>query len=207
VTARLAGISDLWSIDLGSMAAWLFYLTVIGLVFVESGLVIGFLLPGDSLLFAAGLVVAEPGSGLSLPLLAIGVFLAAVVGTGTGYWTGLRLGRPWLEGRSARTTAHLRRAEVFYQRYGWWALVAARFIPWFRTFTPVLAGIARMPLPRLLSANLVGAAVWGPGLVIAGYVGHAQPAVRTIAYAVAGTAIAASVLVPVVGLIRRRLTR
>jgi membrane-associated protein len=207
MTAGLAAISDLWTVDLGSMATWVVYLTVIGLVFVESGLLVGFLLPGDSLLFAAGLLVAERGGLLSLSALCSGVFVAAVAGAGVGYWTGLRLGRPWLDRRSQRVAGHLLKAEEFYQRYGWWALVVARFIPWLRTFTPIVAGIARMPLGRLMSANLVGALVWGPGLVLAGYVAHSQPVVRVVAYVIAGSAIALSVLVPLTGWLVRRLRR
>ena len=87
MTLRLAGISIFGSPDLSSLATWVVYLVVAGLVFVESGLLIGFLLPGDSLLFAAGLLAAEPGSRLSLPLLGLAVFAAAVAGVATGYWT------------------------------------------------------------------------------------------------------------------------
>lgn len=207
MTPRHAAISDLWSLDLASMATWVVVATVIVLVFVESGVLIGFLLPGDSLLFAAGLLIAGRADPIWLAALAAGVFVAAVAGVGVGYWTGLRLGRPWLQRRSERVAGQLVRAEEFYQRYGWWALVVARFIPWLRTFTPIVAGIARMPLRRLVSANLVGALVWGPGLVLAGYVAHSQPVVRVVAYLVAGSAIALSVLVPLTGWLVNRFRR
>ena len=150
--------------DLAGLTATLVYLVVFGFVFVESGLLIGFLLPGDSLLFAAGLVSATEGSGVSLTVLVIGVLVAAVAGDSVGYAFGARLGRPWLERRAAggRLDArHLRRAEAFYERFGWFAVVAARWIPWVRTFTPVLAGAARMPYRRFLPANIVGAVIWG----------------------------------------------
>jgi membrane-associated protein len=202
-----AAAGELWGLDLTSMATWVVVLTVVALVFVESGVLIGFLLPGDSLLFAAGLLVADRADPGWLVALAAGVFVAAVSGVAVGYWTGLRLGRPWLERRSERMASHLQRAEEFYRRWGWWALVIARFIPWLRTFTPIVAGIARMPLRRLVSANVVGAAVWGPGLVLMGYVAHTQPAVRVVAYVIAGTAIALSVLVPLGGWLLRRLRR
>jgi membrane-associated protein len=195
----LAGLGDLQG-----LSATAVYITLFSLVFVESGLLVGFLLPGDSVLFAAGLLAAEPGSGLSLPLLAAGAFVAAVAGDATGYWTGRRFGRPWLLRRASRAARHVERAERFYDRYGWWAVVVARFIPWVRTFTPILAGIARMPYPRFASANLVGAGAWGSGLVALGYVASSVPAVKWAAYAVAGTAILASIVVPLVGWVRAR---
>jgi membrane-associated protein len=165
---------------------------------------VGFLLPGDSVLFAAGLLAAEPGSDLSLPVLAVGAFTCAVAGDAVGYWSGRRFGRPWLLRRAGRAARHVERAEAFYERYGWWAVVVARFIPWVRTFTPIVAGVARMPYPRFLSANLVGAGVWGAGLIVLGYVAHDLPWVKGAAYAVAGTAILLSLVVPLVGVVRRR---
>ena len=171
---------------------------------MESGLLIGFLLPGDSILFTAGLLAAEPGSSLSLPVLAGGSFACAAAGNGVGYWTGHRFGRPWLLHRAGRAVRHVERAEQFYRRYGWLAVVVARFVPWARTFVPVAAGVAGMSLGGFVSATLAGAAVWGSGLVVLGYFAHAVPWLRTLAYAVAGVAIAGSVLVPLGGWLVRR---
>jgi membrane-associated protein len=191
--------------DLDGLTAATVYAVVLSLVFVESGLLVGFFLPGDSLLFAAGLLAAEPGTGLRVEVLAGGVFVAAVAGDAVGYWTGRRFGRPWLLRRAGRAARHVTTAERFYQRYGWWAVVVARFIPWVRTFTPVVAGVARMRYRRFGSANLVGAGVWGIGLVLLGYAGHSVPWVTWTAYAVAGAAVTASLAVPLVGwLLRRR---
>jgi membrane-associated protein len=191
--------------DLADLTTTTVYVVVLGLVLVESGLLVGFFLPGDSLLFTAGLLAAEPGSDLRLDLLTGGVFVAAVTGDAIGYWTGRRLGRPWLLRRAGRAAAHVERAERFYARYGWWAVVVARFIPWVRTFTPIVAGVGRMTYPRFASANVVGAGVWGSGLVLLGYLGHSIPWVKWTAYAIAGTAVAISVVVPLVGWIRSRL--
>jgi hypothetical protein len=88
------------------------------------------------------LLAAEPGSELSLPVLMGGVFVAAVAGDSVGYASGRRYGRPWVLRRAGKAAAHVERAEVFYERYGWFALVAARFIPWVRTLTPIVAGVA-----------------------------------------------------------------
>jgi membrane-associated protein len=193
--------------ELQNLSASAVYLVLFTLVFVESGLLVGFFLPGDSVLFTAGLLAAEPGSGLRLDVLMAGVFVTAVAGDAVGYWTGRRFGRPWLLRKAGRAAHQVERAERFYARYGWGAVVIARFIPWVRTFTPIVAGVARMPYLVFLSANLVGAAVWGSGLVLLGYVGHAVPWVKWAAYVVAGAAVAFSIVAPIVGRLRRRTTR
>jgi membrane-associated protein len=172
---------------------------------VESGLLVGFLLPGDSILFTAGLLAAEPGSSLSMPLLAAGSFTCATAGNLVGYWTGRRFGRPWLLRRAGSAARHVERAERFYARYGWFAVVVARFIPWARTFIPVAAGVARMSVPRFVSATVVGAGVWGAGLVVLGFAAHGVPWLRSLAYAVAVTAIAGAFVVPLAGWAVRRL--
>jgi membrane-associated protein len=173
---------------------------------VESGVLVGFLLPGDSILFTAGLLAAEPASTLSLPVLAAGTFACATAGNLVGYWTGQRFGRPWLLHRAGRASRHVERAEQFYLRYGWLAVVVARFVPWARTFVPVAAGVGRMSLARFASATLTGAAAWGAGLVVLGYFAHEVPWLRSIAYAIAVVAVAGSVLVPVGGWLLGRYT-
>jgi membrane-associated protein len=193
--------------DLEGMTAGTVYVVLFTMVFVESGLLVGFFLPGDSVLFTAGLLAAEPGTGLSLPVLVTGVLVAAVAGDAVGYWSGRRLGRPWLLRRAGRAAGHVERAERFYAKYGALAVIVARFIPWVRTFTPIVAGIARMPYPLFLAANVAGALIWGAGLTVLGYVAHSQPGVRNTAYAVAGTAIALSLIVPLVSWVRGRRAR
>ena len=170
---------------------------------MESGLLVGFFLPGDSVLFAAGLLTAEPGSGVSLPLMVVGVTVCAVAGDAVGYWTGRRFGRPWLLARAGRSARHVERAEAFYRRWGAVAVIVARFIPWVRTFTPIVAGIGRMPYPTFLAANVTGALLWGAGLVLLGRLAHSNPAVRWTAYAVAGVAVLGSIVVPLVSRFRR----
>jgi membrane-associated protein len=193
--------------ELRNLSASATYLVLFTLVFVESGLLVGFFLPGDSVLFTAGLLAAEPGTALRLDVLVVGVFVSAAAGDAVGYWTGRRFGRPWLLRKAGRGARHVERAERFYARYGWGAVVIARFIPWVRTFTPILAGIGHMPYPLFGLANLVGAALWGSGLVALGYVAHSVPWVKWAAYTVAGTAITVSLVVPLVGLLRSRRQR
>jgi membrane-associated protein len=180
------------------------YAVLFTIIFVESGVLVGFLLPGDSILFTAGLLAAEPTSTLSLPVLAVGAFACAAAGNGVGYWTGHRFGRPWLLHRAGRAVRHVERAEQFYLRYGSLAVVVARFVPWARTFVPVAAGVARMSLGRFVTATLVGAAVWGAGLVVLGYLAHEVPWLRSVAYGIAVVAVAGSVLVPLGGWLLRR---
>ncbi|MGH8893295.1 MAG: DedA family protein, partial [Actinomycetes bacterium] len=144
--------------------------------------------------------------GVDLALLATGAFAAAVAGDSVGYATGSRLGRVWLERRAATgrfDLRHLRRAERFYERYGWWAVVAARWVPWVRTFTPVLAGTSRMGYARFLSANVVGALAWAVGLPVLGHVAASDPTVRFASYAVAALFVTGSLVAGVVGWVRR----
>lgn len=193
---------------LDSLSAWAVYGVVWGFVFVESGLLVGFLLPGDSILFGAGLIAGTPGSDVDLALLATGAFVAAVAGDQVGFVMGRRLGRPYLDRRSKPSwQKHIRRTEEFYDRFGPLAVVVARFIPWVRTFTPFVAGVARMNYPRFLAANVVGALCWAVGLTVLGAWAATVPVVRTIAFAVAGLFIVASFVVIAVGLVRDRRSR
>ena len=196
-----------FSPDLGALTAGAVYAVVLGFVFVESGLLVGFFLPGDTILFGAGLVAAEPGSGVHLGLLVGGAFAAAVLGDSVGYATGSRLGRTWLDRRVAggrMDPRHLARAEAFYDRYGWWAVVTARWIPWVRTFTPILAGTSRMGYGRFLSANVVGALAWAVGLPVLGFFAASDPWLRYASYGVAGFFVAGSVVLGVATWVRRR---
>lgn len=201
-------LSTLLDPQLDAMGATTVYVVLFTFVFVETGILVGFFLPGDSVLFTAGLLSGTPGTSLSLPVLVVGVTVAAIAGDAVGYWTGRRLGRPWLEGwagrRGERMARRLVEAEAFYERWGQWAVVIARFIPWVRTFTPILAGVARMPYRRFLVANVAGALCWGAGLVWLGHLAYSIPWVKALGYAVAATAILGSLVVAVVAWVRAR---
>jgi membrane-associated protein len=177
------------------------YATVFTIIFVETGIPIGFWLPGDTILFAAGLLVADPAADASLPVLATGVTIAAVAGAMVGYLTGYRLGRPYL---ARRHGALLARTEGFYERFGSVTLIASRFVPWARTFAPLLAGAVRMPRSRFLTAAVLGAVIWGTGLTSLGYLGASLPGVRDAANWVAVVVIVVSVLAGVLGEVLRR---
>ena len=197
-------LSQLADPNLEELGAYGVYALVFGIVFAETGTLVGFWLPGSTVLFTAGLLAARDGSPLSLPVLVVGVTLAAVVGDTVGYWSGRRLGRPWLLRRAGKAAQHLPRAEAFYERYGWFAVVGCRYIPWLRAFTPIIAGTAAMPYAKFASANVVGAITWGALLVLAGYAADSLPWVRSLAYSIAGVAVLFSVLAPLVGWLRRR---
>jgi membrane-associated protein len=197
--------------DLDTLTAAAVYAVVLGFVFAESGLLVGFFLPGDTILFGAGLVSGHDGSGVSVVLLAAGAFAAAVAGDSVGYAVGNRLGRSRLEQRVASgrlDRRHLDRADAFVTCWGWWAVVVARWIPWIRTFTPALAGTSRMAYARFVSANVVGALCWAVGLTVLGHLAASQPELRHVSYVVAALVVGSSLVVGVVGWVRRqRLTR
>lgn len=176
------------------------YAVVLGFVFIECALLVGFLLPGDTLLVAAG-VAAHSSHKVSLGWLMAGVFVAAVAGEVVGYVIGARAGLALLQKRNGRVVnrRNIARAEEFSARYGVFAVIAARWIPWLRTFAPLLAGATRMPWPRFMVANVVGALCWGPLLILIGYLAASVPALRHVSLALAVVAV---VVALVAGLLR-----
>ena len=180
--------------QLSPVAPFLFYIVVAGIIFVETGLLIGFFLPGDSLLFSAGLVAAARDD-INIAFLIFAIFLAAFIGDQVGYVIGRKVGRPYLEKhKSKRMMRMLERSERFYERYGWWSVVIARYIPWVRTFVPPIAGTVKMNYYKFLSANALGAFLWGVGITLAGYYSGSIPWVRDISYGLAAFFISASLI-------------
>jgi membrane-associated protein len=153
--------------DLDSLSALAAYAFLAGLVFAECGILLGFFLPGDTLLLGAGILSGGDDPLLSLPALLAVVLAAAVAGDALGYWTGAKGGLQ--AAKRDRLARHLARAERFYDRFGVLAVVVARWIPWVRVFVPFLAGAARMPYRTFLLANVVGAVCWGGTLLTAGH--------------------------------------
>jgi len=145
------------------------YLGIAIIVFAESGLLIGMFLPGDSLLFAAGLLSA--GGYLAPGPLIMTVIAAAILGDSVGYWFGAKVGGH-LEDREDSwffKKEYLRRTERFYAKYGGRALILARFVPIVRTLAPILAGAGSMTYRRFLSFNIIGGFIWGAGVVLLGF--------------------------------------
>jgi membrane-associated protein len=140
------------------------------IVFVESGLLVGFFLPGDSLLFTAGLL-SSTGTLPPLWVLLVTIPLAAIAGDQVGYAIGRKAGpavfrRP--EGRFFRTE-HVERSRAFFEQHGPRTIVLARFVPIVRTFAPVMAGVGRMPYRTFLLYNVIGGVAWGCGVTTLGY--------------------------------------
>src|SRR3954449_11439446 len=145
---------------------------ILAIVFAESGLLIGFFLPGDSLLFTTGLLVAD-GTYLHQPLwlMCVLVSAAAVAGDQFGYLFGRRFGPSLFRRPDSRLfkQENLTRARAFFARYGARSIVLARFVPIVRTFTPIVAGASRMHYRTFLLFNVVGGTLWGCGVTILGY--------------------------------------
>jgi membrane-associated protein len=189
--------------QLSSLTPFFFYLIAGVIVFVETGLLFGFFLPGDSILFSAGLVAASHGD-INIVLLLITIVGAAFFGDQVGFVLGRVIGRPYLERRdSPRIQRMIERSERFYEHTGWWAVVAARFFPWIRTFVPPIAGASKMNYYKFLSANALGALLWGGGITLAGFYAATLPWVKTSSYAIAGFFITASLLSGLVNYLRR----
>lgn len=139
------------------------------IVFAESGLFFGFFLPGDSLLFTAGLFASQ--GTLSLPLILVGCFVAAVAGDQVGYLFGQRVGPALFRRPDSRffRQEYVERAQHFFEKYGAKTIVLARFVPIVRTFAPILAGVGKMPYRTFVSFNVVGGLLWAVGVTLLGY--------------------------------------
>jgi membrane-associated protein len=190
--------------QLSTLAPFIFYVIVGAIVFVETGILLGFFLPGDSILFSAGLVAAAHGN-INIVILVTVIFLAAFFGDQVGFVIGRVYGRPYLEKRdSKRIQSMIARADRFYEQTGWWAVVTARFFPWIRTFVPPIAGASRMNYYQFLSANALGALLWGVGITLAGFYAATLPWVKSSSYAIAAFFITASIVSMVWNYLRRR---
>lgn len=148
------------------------YIGVTSIIFAETGLLIGFFLPGDSLLVTAGLLSSQPVFGLDLYWLGAILTMAAILGNTVGYWIGFYSG-PRLFTRDESMLfrkKHLLAAHAFYERHGGKTLVIARFMPIVRTFVPVVAGFARMDFKRYTAYNVLGAVLWIWSMLLIGFV-------------------------------------
>lgn len=156
-------------VDLVTFIKAIGYLGIFGAVFAESGLFIGFFLPGDSLLFTAGFLASQGYFQISI-LIALS-FIGAILGDSFGYAFGRKTG-PMLFKREDSLffhKDHIVRAELFYERHGGKAIILARFIPVVRTFAPIIAGVGKMRYSTFLYYNVTGAVLWGVGVPLTGY--------------------------------------
>lgn len=168
--AAVPGLDSLVDIIIG-----LGIFAVLIVIFAESGLLIGFFLPGDSLLFTAGALYATgilPGNvPINIHLFVLLLFIAAVLGDTVGYWFGRKAGPRIFSKPDARIfkQAHIKNAQGFYEKHGGKTVIMARFIPIVRTFAPIVAGVGKMDYKKFLSYNLIGGFLWTFGITYLGY--------------------------------------
>lgn len=157
-----------------NLVGWLGAWAVVGVcavIFAETGLLIGFFLPGDSLLFTLGMFVGSGDIGTPLGVVLPVVFVAAVLGNSTGYLIGHRVGPRVFDRPDSRffKREYVDRTHAFFERHGGKAIILAQFVPIVRTFTPVAAGVGRMNYRHFVTYNLIGALLWAVGVTSLGY--------------------------------------
>ena len=155
--------------DLQSLIQTVGYFGVFTIVFLESGLMVGFFFPGDSLLFTAGFLASQ--GFLDIKILILGCFIAAVAGDSIGYFLGQKFGRKLFSKSDSVWfhKDHLNRAQSFYDKHGGKTIILARFIPVIRAFAPVVAGVGLMRYKKFVIFNLVGGVLWAIAIPLAGY--------------------------------------
>ncbi|HTK33534.1 MAG TPA: VTT domain-containing protein [Candidatus Paceibacterota bacterium] len=143
---------------------------VIAIVFAETGLFFGFFLPGDSLLFTAGLLASE--GHMPIALLLVGAFVAAVAGDSVGYAFGKKIGPAIFTKQDSIffNKEHIARAQHFYEKHGKKTIILARFLPIIRTFAPIVAGVGTMPYRTFIAFNVIGGFLWTTGMIMIGYI-------------------------------------
>lgn len=175
------------------------------IVFAETGLMVGFFLPGDSLLVTAGLFAAR--GDLDITVLNLVAVVSAIVGDATGYWVGLRAGRALYSRPNSLLFRrdHLLKSEQFYERHGGKTIVIARFIPIVRTFAPVVAGAARMQYRQFAVYNIAGGLLWVLSMTLTGYfLGRTIPNIEKNIHLVVGAVIVLSLLPGLIAWLRER---
>ena len=172
----MEAIEAILHLDLVSIIKAIGYIGIFAIIFAESGLLIGFFLPGDSLLFTAGLLASTkiPNTSqnyLNLWILIGIVFAGAVLGDSVGFTFGYRIGRKLFRRENSRLfkKENLVKAQGFYERHGSKAIVLARFVPIIRTFAPIVAGIGKMNYRTFIVFNIIGGALWAASVPMAGY--------------------------------------
>jgi membrane-associated protein len=184
-------------------------LVIMAIVFAESGILAGFFLPGDSLLFSAGVLLAGGAIDLPFAVVAVGVVLAAFLGDQVGYLIGHKAGPRLFNRPDSRlfSRRHAQRAHDFFLAHGPRAVILARFIPVIRTFTPAIAGVGAMPYRRFATYNAVGATLWGIGMLAAGHALGGVPLVAAHVEVMTLAVVALSLVPAVVSVWRARRRR
>lgn len=179
------------------------------IVFCETGLVVLPLLPGDSLLFAAGSLASLPDSQLSPHLLFLGLSIAAILGDTLNYWIGKKIGTKVFASQESRffKREYLDKTHAFYLKYGAKTIVIARFIPIIRTFAPFVAGVGKMPYRTFIFYNIIGAVIWVGSFVYAGFYFGQLPFVQTNFKLIILAIIVLSIMPPVIEYLKHRFKK
>jgi membrane-associated protein len=175
------------------------------IIFAESGLLLGLVFPGDSLLFTAGLLASQ--GRLNIAVVVVGCFVAAVVGAEVGYFLGRRFGPALFRKSDSRIfkQEYVERSREFFERHGAKTIVLARFVPFVRTLAPMLAGIGEMPRRTFVTYNIIGSLAWAVGVSVAGYfLGSTIPDIDRYLLPIIGLIIVLSLLFPAIELLRNR---
>jgi len=175
------------------------YIGLFAIVFAESGLFFGFFLPGDSLLLTAGLLASQ--GKLEIAALLIILPIAAILGDNVGYWFGKKTGSRIFNRDESLLfrRKNLLAAQAFYDRHGGKTIILARFMPFIRTFAPIVAGAVEMPFRRFFTFNVIGGLLWGVGVTLAGYfLGQTIPGIDRYFLVVVGAVILVSALPAVI---------
>jgi membrane-associated protein len=179
------------------------YLGMFGIIFVETGLLIGFFLPGDSLLLMAG-ILAKSGT-LSLPITMFVCALGSILGDQLGYFIGYTAGPKVFSRPQSRffDPENVTRARAFFDKYGLIAIIIARFIPVVRAFAPTMAGVTKLPYSRFLPLSVLGGVIWGTSIPAVGYIlGGLIPDLEKYIYVVIAVGILAGVVPSAIHLLR-----
>ena len=179
------------------------------IVFCETGLVVLPLLPGDSLLFAAGSLASLPDSQLSPHLLFLGLSIAGILGDSLNYWIGKKIGPKVFSSQESRffKRDYLDKTHAFYLKYGAKTIVIARFIPIIRTFAPFVAGVGAMPYRTFFLYNIIGAVIWVGSFVYAGFYFGQLPFVQTNFKLIILAIIVLSIMPPVIEYLKHRFKK
>lgn len=155
-----------------------FYLTIFTAVYIETAVIFAFFIPGDTLLFSAGLVVAASGD-LNILITCALISLAAFLGDQTAYHLGSKYGLAYITSRNrSNLMSLLAKAQIFYSKHGTSTIFLSRFYPWFRTLAPFLAGVSQMPRKKFILVNLFSAFSWGSGITYLGYLANSIEALK-----------------------------
>ena len=159
----------MFELDLPTLVKTIGYVGIFAIVFAESGLLVGFFLPGDSLLFTAGFLASQ--GVFNIAILCLVTFVAAVVGDNVGYQFGKTTGPKLFKQEDSLIFSknHIEKAVKFYEKHGGKAIILARFIPIVRSFAPIVAGAGKMEYRKFLFFNVIGALVWAVGVTLLGY--------------------------------------